>query len=155
MREVKNVSYENANQVVWLSRCSFPREQRPVPPRAASVDRRNPVRNRVPDLVRRIFLDEMDSRHCLLGQCRPPAYKVDQPVACENGSRLRLQEQLLHIAASQPVRVVSSDRTDVGGLALDRNFTGPRQRWPSALARLGERPSILRHLLVGELPQDG
>src|SRR5271167_1819135 len=78
-------SYENANQVVWLSRCSFSTEQRPVPRRAASVDRRHPVGDRVPDLVRRIFLDEMDSRHCLLCQCRPPAYKVDQPVACENG----------------------------------------------------------------------
>ncbi len=70
-------SYENANQVVWLSRCSFSTQQRPVPRRAASVDPRHPVGDRVPDLVRRIFLDEMDSRHCLLCQCRPPAYKVD------------------------------------------------------------------------------
>ena len=43
----------------------------------------------------------------------------------------------------------------IGGLALDGYLQGPRQRRPSPLARLGERPLILRHLVVGELTQDG
>ena len=43
----------------------------------------------------------------------------------------------------------------IGGLARDGDLPGPGQRRPSPLARLGERPSILRHLLVGELTQDG
>src|SRR5262249_42723988 len=49
----------------------------------------------------------------------------------------------------------SRDRMHIGGLALDRYLPGARQRRPSPLARLGERASILRHLLVGELTQDG
>src|SRR2546421_5470334 len=115
----------------------------------------HPAGNGPPDLVRRIFLNEMDPRHRLLGQRWPPADEVDQRIIGEDRTWLSLQEQLGHIARPQPVRVFSRDRSHVGGLAPDGYLSGPRQRRPSPLARLGERPSILRHLLVGELTQDG
>src|SRR5262249_20503426 len=120
-----------------------------------SAQRRHPACDGPPDLVRRIFLNEMDPRHRLLGQRWPPADEVDQPIIGENRTWLSLQEQLGHIARPQPVRVFSRDRMHIGGLALDGDLPGPRQRRPSPLARLGERASILRHLLVGELTQDG
>src|SRR5580704_6413266 len=97
----------------------------------------------------------MDPRHRLLGQRWPPADEVDERIIGEDRPWLGLQEQLGHIARPQPVRVFSRDRMHIGGLALDGDLPGPRQRRPSPLARLGERPSILRHLLVGELTQDG
>src|SRR6516162_4928832 len=59
------------------------------------------------------------------------------------------------MARRQPVRGGSHDRTHVGGLALDGNLPGPRQRRPSPLAGFGERPPIVRHLLGGEGAQDG
>src|SRR5215471_17683439 len=43
----------------------------------------------------------------------------------------------------------------IGGLTPDGYFPGPRQRRPPALARLGEWPPVLRHLLARELTQDG
>ena len=101
--------------------------------------------------VRRIFLNEMDPRHRLLGHRWPPTDKVDQPIIGEDRTWLSLQEQLGHIARPQPLCVFSRDRMHIGGLALDGDLPGPRQRRPSPLARFGERPSILRHLLVGEL----
>src|SRR5216683_4997747 len=122
---------------------------------APSAQRPRPVGDGPPDFVRRIFLNEMDPRHHLLGQSRPPADEVDQRIIGEDRTWLSLQEQLGHLARPQPVRVFSRDRMHIGGLALDGYLPGPGQRRPSPLARLGERPSILRHLLVGELTQDG
>src|SRR5215470_10171089 len=52
-------------------------------------------------------------------------------------------------------RVGVHDRSHVSGVALDGDLSGPRQRRPSALAGLGERPTVFRHLLFGELPQYG
>src|SRR5215467_14854217 len=120
-----------------------------------SAQRPYPAGDGPSDLVRRIFLDEMDSRHRLLGQRWPPADEVDQRIIGEDRTRLSLQEQLGHIARPQPVRVFSRDRGHVGGLARDGYLPGPRQRRPSPLAGLAERQSILRHLLVRELTQDG
>src|SRR4029077_21077215 len=97
----------------------------------------------------------MDPRHRLLGQRWPPADEVDQRIIGEDRTWLSLQEQLGYIARPQPVRVFSRDRMHIGGLALDGDLPGPRQRWASPLARLGERPPVLRHLLVGAITQDG
>src|SRR5215470_10323315 len=97
----------------------------------------------------------MDSRYRLLSQRRPPTDEVDQPIIGEDRTWLSLQEQLGHIALPQPVRIGGCDRRHVRGLALNRNLSGLRQRWPSLFARLGERPLILRHFLVGELTQNG
>src|SRR5262249_18280949 len=47
------------------------------------------------------------------------------------------------------------DRTYVGRIALDGDLPGPRQRRPPPLAGLGERPSVLRHLLGVKRAQDG
>jgi hypothetical protein len=57
------------------------------------------------------------------------------------------------LVASQ--RVGGRDRSYINGLALDGNLPWPRQHRPSPLAGLGERPSVLRHLLDGEGAQDG
>src|SRR5258705_6215460 len=83
---------------------------------APSARRRHPAGDSPPDLVRRIFLDKMDSRHRFLGQRWPPADEVDQRVIGEDRTWLSLQEQLGHIAPSQPVSVFSRDRMHIGGL---------------------------------------
>src|SRR5262249_21126927 len=74
--------------------------------------------------------------------------------AGEDSTGLGLQEQLGHTARLQPVRVSIHDRSHVGGVALDGDLSGPRQRRPSALPGFGERPRVFRHFLVGELAQD-
>jgi len=83
------------------------------------------------------------------------ADEVDKRIIGEDRTWVSLQEQLGHIARPQPVRVFSRDRMHIGGLALDGNLPGPRQGRASPLAGLGERPSVLCHLLVGEVTQDG
>src|SRR5580698_3476558 len=97
----------------------------------------------------------MYPRHRLLGQRRPPTNEVDKRIVGEDRTWLDLQEQLWHIALAQPICVFSCDRVHIGGFALDGYLPWPRQRRSSPLARLGERPSIRCHLLVGELTQDG
>src|ERR1700754_4699615 len=107
------------------------------------------------DLVRRIFLDEMEPRDRHLGLRREAARQVENRAVGENPTWLGLQEQLGNIALRQPVRVGFHDRSHVGGLALNGNLPGPRQRRPPSLAGLGERPSVLRHFLGGKSAQDG
>jgi len=53
---------------------------------------RHPTGDGPPDLVRRIFLNKMDPRYRLLGQRRPPADEVDQPIIGEDRTWLSLQE---------------------------------------------------------------
>src|SRR3989442_5860775 len=123
--------------------------------RPNAVQRPHPVRDGPPDLVRRIFLDVMAPRDLHLGQRWQPADEGDILVVGEDRTRLGPEEQLGHTARRQPVRGGGHDRNHVGGLALDGDLPGPRQRRPSPLAGLGERPSVLRHLLGGEGAQDG
>src|SRR5215470_11442388 len=54
----------------------------------------HPAGDGSPDLVRRIFLDEMNPRHRLLGQQWPPPDEVDQRIIGEDRTWLSLQEQL-------------------------------------------------------------
>src|SRR4029077_9907221 len=154
---ISHVGYRSATQSPWtIANLDQARiKKRPNPTWPPSAQRPHPAGDGPPDLVRRIFLDEMDPRHRLLSQRWPPADEVDQCIIGEDRTWLSLQEQLGHIARPQPVRVFSRDRSHVGGLARDGYLPGPRQRRSSPLAGLGERPSILRHLLVGELTQDG
>jgi|SRR5262249_8446297 len=49
-----------------------------------SAQRAHPAGDGPPDLVRRIFPNEMDPRHRLLGQRWPPADEVDQPIIGED-----------------------------------------------------------------------
>src|SRR5262245_57268599 len=119
--------------------------------RRNAVQRPHPTGDGPPDLVRGIFLNEMDPRHRLLGQRWPAADEIDQRIIGEDRAWLSLQEQLGHIARPEPGRVFTRDRSHVGGLALNGYLPGPRQCRPAPLARLCKRSSILRHLLVGEL----
>src|SRR5215467_3598766 len=96
-----------------------------------SAQRPYPAGDGPSDLVRRIFLNEMDARHRLLGQRWPPTDEVDQLITGEDRTWLSLQKQLGHIALAQPVRIGSCNRRHVRGLALDGNLAGPRQRRPS------------------------
>src|SRR6516162_2050827 len=68
--------------------CTTPRHRGP------SAQRPHPACDGPPDLVRRIFLNEMDPRHRLLGPRWPPADEVDQPIIGEERTWLSLQEQL-------------------------------------------------------------
>ena len=63
----------------------------------------HPAGDGSPNLVRRIFLDEMNPRHRFLGQRWPPADEVDQLITGEDRTWLSLQEQLGHIARPQPI----------------------------------------------------
>src|SRR5262249_31993435 len=115
----------------------------------------HPVADSLPDLVRRIFLKKMEPRDRHLGLRWQPARKVEISAVGDEQTGLGLQEQLGYIARRQPVCVASRDRSHIGGIALDGDLSGPRQSWPSPLTGLGERPSVLRHLLGGKLTQDG
>src|SRR5262249_17016825 len=119
-------------------------------PRPSAGQRLDPTGDGPADLVRRILLEEMEPRDRHLGlrwQCEG---EVEMGGGGKEETGLGLHEQLGYIARRQPVRVGGRDRSHVGGLALDRDFPGPRQRWPSPLTGLGERPSVFCHLLDGE-----
>src|SRR3989442_15935912 len=109
----------------------------------------HPAGNGPPGLVRRIFLNEMDPRHRLLGQRWPPADEVDQRIIGEDRTWLSLQEQLGHIARPQPARVFSRDRMHIGGAALAGELPGPRDRTASPPTPPGAPTVLLRPLLVG------
>jgi hypothetical protein len=79
------------------------RQKHPSKKQGAALLRPHPAGDGPPDLVRRIFLNEMDPRHRLLGQCWPPADEVEQRIIGEDRTWLSLQEQLGHIARPQPV----------------------------------------------------
>src|SRR6516225_5819202 len=131
--------------VIASSRESVIAEGRPSICRSAQ--RLHPGCDGTADLVRRIFLHEMDSldRHFGL---RWQASGVFKNLAVrEDSTRLGLEEQLRHTAALQPIRVGVHGRSYVGGIAFDRDFPRERQRRPPALAGLDERPAVLRHLL--------
>src|SRR5215469_955392 len=115
-----------------------------------SAQRPHPASDGPPDLVRRIFLNEMYPRDRDLGLRWPRADRVEIRAAAEERTGFRLYEQLGHITRRQPFRIGSHDRIHVGGFALDRDLPRPRQRRPSPFAGLCERPPVLRHLFGGE-----
>src|SRR5215467_1388525 len=121
----------------------------------SSAQRPHPTGDGLPDLVGRIFLDEMDPPDSHLGLRCKPAGEVENRATSEDPTGLGLEEELGYIARHQPVRIGCYDLSHVGGVALDGDLPGPRQRRPSPLARFGERPSVLRHILVGHFAQDG
>ena len=62
-------------------------------PCVAPVSQRpHPVGDGPPDLIRRIFLHEMDTLNRLLGQRWPPPDDVDQPIIGKDRTWLGLQE---------------------------------------------------------------
>src|SRR5258708_11978448 len=98
---------------------------------APSAQRPHPAGDGPPDLVRRIFLEEMDPRDRHLGLRWPPADEVEIRAAGEARTGLALHEQLGHTARRQPVHVGGHDRRHVGGLALDGDLPAPRHRPPA------------------------
>ena len=102
-----------------------------------------------------VFLDEMDPLDRHLGLRRKAPSLFEDFAAGEDSARLRLEKQFRHAARLQPVGIGVHDRGYIGGIALDGDFPGQRQSRSSALPGLGEGPPVLRHLLVGELTQDG
>src|SRR5215469_9079748 len=111
--------------------------------------RPHPVGDGPADLVRRIFLDEMDPRDGDLGLRWPRADGVEIRAAAEERTGLGLYEQFGHITRRQPVRIGSHDRVNVRGFALDRDLPRPRQCRPSALAGEWRRYSALSSALGG------
>jgi hypothetical protein len=91
----------------------------------------HPAGDGPPDLVGRIFLEEMNPRDRHLGLRWQPAGEVEIRAAADEQTGLCLYEQLGCTARRQPVRVGGRDRSHVGGLALDGDLPGPRQRRPS------------------------
>src|SRR5215831_21164116 len=97
----------------------------------------------------------MESRDRNLSLSWQPSGEVEIRAARDEQPGFGLHEQLGYIACRQPIRVGGHDRTDVGRIAVDGDLPGPRQRRPSPLSWLCERPSVLRHLLSGKRAQDG
>src|SRR5215469_11003770 len=137
------------------TKASWTRPRQRSPAGTPSAQRPHPAGDGSPDLIRRIFLEEMEPRDRHLGLRWPPAGEVEIRAAGEEQTGLGLHEQLGHIARRQPVRVGGGDRSHVSRIALDGDLAGPRQRWPPPFAGLGERSSVLRHLLSGKCAQDG
>jgi hypothetical protein len=73
---VRSSSSLSADRVLLLGPLQFP----------------HPASDGPPDLVRRIFLNEMDPGHRLLGQRWPPADEVHQPIIGEDRTWFSLQE---------------------------------------------------------------
>src|SRR5262249_13861333 len=115
----------------------------------------HPPGDGLPDLVWRIFLDEMEPRDRHFGLRWQTAGEGEIRAAGDEQTRLGLHEQLGHVVRCQPVCVACCDRSHVGGLAFYGDLPRPRQRRPSPLAGLGERPSVFRHLLCRESSQNG
>src|SRR5215469_5266472 len=82
--------------------------------------RPHPVGDGPPDLVRRVFLDEMHTLYRHLGLRWPRADRVEIRAAPEERTGLGLYEQLGHITCRQPFRIGGHDRVHVGG---DRKST--------------------------------
>ena len=112
--------------------------------RASSAQRPHPGGDGPPDLVRRIFLNEMNPRDRDFGLRWPRADGIEIRAAAEERSGLGLYEQLGHITGRQPFRIGSHDRSHVGGFAVDRDLPRPGQRRPSPFAGLCERTPVLR-----------
>src|SRR5262249_28795509 len=92
-----------------------------------SAQRAHPAGDGPPDLVRRIFLKEMEPRDRHLGLRRQAAGEVEVRAVGDEQTGLGLHEQLGYTARRQPLRVGGRDRSHVGGFALDGDLPGPRQ----------------------------
>src|ERR1700730_12399502 len=107
------------------------------------------ARHRLPDLPRRVLLDEMGAPHgdlLLVGP--PPAELALRPG--EDRPRVRADEQLRPLARGQPPRVAVRDGDDVGGLAPDRDLPRPRQGGTARLAGLEIRAAVDRPFRLAE-----
>src|SRR5215470_4358820 len=120
-----------------------------------SAQHLHPAGDGLSDLMRRIFLEEMEPRDSHLGLRWQAAGKVEIRTAGDEQTGLGLYEQLGYITRRQPVGVGSRDRSHVSRITLDRDLPGPRQRRPPFLAGVSERPPVLGHLLGRKLTQDG
>ena len=108
----------------------------------------------LPDLVRRILLDEVDARHRDLGLVRPAAAEVARGADAGSAPGSAFTKSFGSGLVAEPRAVVVDDRDHVGGLALDRDLARPGERRPAALARLEEGPAVDGHLRVGQPAQD-
>src|SRR5208282_2520927 len=113
-------------------------------------DRFVPVGEGASYLVRRIFLDEVDALDRYLALIRPLA-AVLALRSGQDGARIGVDEQPRRRAFFEPLRIAVGDRDDIGGLAVERNFTRPGQGRTPRLAGLQIRLSIRVHFLVAEL----
>src|SRR5215472_3359707 len=109
--------------------------------------RPHPASDGSPDLVRRIFLNEMYPGDGDLGLRWPCADGIEIRSTTEERTGLGLYEQLGHITRRQPFSIGRHDGIHVGRLALDRDFPRPRQCRPSPFAGLCEGPPVLRNFL--------
>src|SRR5829696_8619847 len=104
----------------------------------------------LPDLVRRVLLDEMHSadRDFLLIRPRPAELPLRSG---EDRTRLGVHEQLRHVALRQPPRVVVHDAHDVLRLAAYRELPRPRERRAAGLTGLEVWSAVDVHLFFAEI----
>src|SRR3954454_4024347 len=104
----------------------------------------------LPDLVRRVLLDEMRSADRDLLLIRPPPAALPLRSG-EDRARLGVHEQLRHVAPRQPLRVVLHDAHDVLRLAVYRELPRPCERRAAELTRLEVWSAVDVHLFFGEI----
>src|SRR6516165_12580544 len=120
----------------------------------SSAQRLHPSGYGLSDLVRRIFLDEVNPLDRQLGQVWPGAHCGYQLCVGQNRARLDLEPEFWESARRQPVGIGLDCLMDVCGISVDRNLPGPCQGRPAIFTRRRVRAPIFRHLLVCQRPDD-
>ncbi len=112
----------------------------------------NPLGQRLADAGSGIFWDVMQARHRQHSLVGPGPAELPQ-LPGQDAARVGVEEQLGHRCGLQPLPIGLDDLDDVGGLAFDRQLPRPLQRRP-AVPRRGERASVGRQLLLGQITED-
>src|SRR6266566_1275880 len=101
------------------------------------------------DLVRRIFLDEVQTAHAHLGLIGEAA--VERALLHRNGPRLRIDEELGNRTGSKPCSARPHDLHHIGGLACNGQLPRPAEGRAPPFARFPVGATILFHLGSSEL----
>jgi hypothetical protein len=100
-------------------------------------------------LLRRIFLDEVNTWHLHLSLIWPSSAKF-QRAANQNRTRFGGDEQLGQTAFGQPFAIFRNDGDDISGLALDRQLARPYQQRKSRFS-IAKWSAVGIHLLLAQL----
>src|ERR1700757_742478 len=72
----------------------------------------------------------------------------------KNRAWVSIDKKLRQIVLSEPGAIVFDQLHHMGGLAVDRNHSRPRQRRSAVFTRAGKGPAVNLHLLLVELADD-
>src|SRR6516165_8107394 len=104
----------------------------------------HPISDGLPDLMRRVFLDEVNALDSPLGYVRPRADRRQERVAGQDCAGLNFEKQLGKVACRKPAGIGRDRLVNFGRLALDRYLSGPGQRRAAIFTGRGadRRPTL-------------